>query len=238
MEEFFLSLYFTGYELNIVHHEQVGIAVFIAELGVFTALDGVYQLVGEFITLDVNDAVVLTGALELVADGIEQVSLAKAGAAVNEKGIIGARGLARYGLCRGVGELVGGAYNEAVKGEAGIIEGIHAGFYLACVVGILIVGKNHYFKVAAAEYFLQGLFYAVKVNIEDNVAAEFRRTVKDEHALLKLNEFAIAEPGIHSRNGKIFFKKRKHGAPNFGGRVHIFRPFLYIRYTLNYSNTL
>ena len=86
MEKFLLRGVLARDELDIVHEKEVGVAVFVTELEVLAAADGVDQLVCELVALDVDDVIVRVLALDLVGDGIEQVRLAEAGLAVDEQG--------------------------------------------------------------------------------------------------------------------------------------------------------
>ena len=58
MEKFLLRGVLACDELDIVHEEEVGVAVFVTELEVLAAADGVDQLVCELVALDVDDVIV------------------------------------------------------------------------------------------------------------------------------------------------------------------------------------
>ena len=57
MEEFLLGAFLTGDKLHVIDEEQIRFPVFTAEFDIFTALDSGDQLVGELVTLDVDDVV-------------------------------------------------------------------------------------------------------------------------------------------------------------------------------------
>ena len=59
-------------------------------------------------------------ALDLVADGLHQVGLAHADAAIQEERVVGLRRTLRDRLAGGVGELVAAADDEGVEGVARI----------------------------------------------------------------------------------------------------------------------
>ena len=58
--------------------------------------------------------------LDLVPDGLHQVGLAHANAAIQEQRVVGLRGTLRDGLAGRMGELVAAADHEGVKGVARI----------------------------------------------------------------------------------------------------------------------
>ena len=55
MEELFLGLLLAGNELNVIHQEQIGLTILFPHLCGFAFANGVNQLVGQVITLDVGD---------------------------------------------------------------------------------------------------------------------------------------------------------------------------------------
>ena len=115
MEKFLLRGVLARDELNIVHEEEVGVAVFVTELEVLAAADGVDQLVCELVALDVDDVIVRVLALDLVGDGIEQVRLAEAGLAIDEQGVIGVGGVIRDGAGGGKRVLVRRTDDEFIE---------------------------------------------------------------------------------------------------------------------------
>ena len=116
MEEFLLGLGLAGDELHVVHQQDVRVPVFVVEFQLFALADGLDQGVGKIVALDVDDlgaAVVLADA---VGDGVDQVGLAQARVAVDQKGIVGFRRRVGHGPGGGVGKLVGFAHHEVFKG--------------------------------------------------------------------------------------------------------------------------
>ena len=135
-------------EVDIVDEQNVAGAVLVAELGHGLAGHGVDHLVGEVLALDVDDPHVGDLLLQLVGDGVEQVGLTQTAGAVDEERIVGLGGAVGHGDTGGVGELIGGAYDEVVKGvleieggeggaDAGGLEGILLG------VRLLLSGLCH-----------------------------------------------------------------------------------------------
>lgn len=86
MEKFLLRRFLAGDKLDIVDEEQVGIAVFIAELIVPALLQGGNQLVCKLIALDIDDIIAGVVLMHDAGDGVKQVRFAKAGRAVNKRG--------------------------------------------------------------------------------------------------------------------------------------------------------
>ena len=117
MEELLLGLYLAGDELDIVHQQNIRLAVFLPELRVAVFPDGGDQLVGEVVALDVHDAGVRPLLAQGVGDGVQQVGLAQSAVAVDEQGVVVLAGLLRHGLGRGKGQLVLGSHHIRLEGE-------------------------------------------------------------------------------------------------------------------------
>ena len=112
-------------ELDVVDQEDVDLAVAALEAlhaaVVLVAIAYAGDEVGdEDLGVDVLDADPRVEGLGVVADGVQEVRLAQAGAAVDEQGVVGAgRGLG-HGQCGGVGEAVGGSGDVGVEGVSRI----------------------------------------------------------------------------------------------------------------------
>ena len=126
VEKFLLGADLAGDELDIVHQQQVGHAVFFPEGSYIAPLDGADQLVGEIVALDIDDAVGRAGAGDVTGDGIEKVGFAQTGLAVDKQGVIGTGRFLRYGIGGRMGKLVAAAHDEALKSVVGI-DGIFVG---------------------------------------------------------------------------------------------------------------
>ena len=92
VEELLLRALLAGEELDVVDQQHVDVAEPVAEAGHLVVADGVDHLVGELLTGDVADGGVRLAALHVVADGMHQVGLAHADAAVEEERVVGLRG--------------------------------------------------------------------------------------------------------------------------------------------------
>ena len=117
MEEFVLYLLLAGYELHIVHQQQVRFPIFGTELAAPAGTDQLDEFVDEIVALDVDDLGVLIVPADNVGNGIEQMSLTKAGISVDQQGVIVLSRVLRHSLRGGVGQLVAGAYHEGIKGK-------------------------------------------------------------------------------------------------------------------------
>src|SRR5208282_3226944 len=91
VEELFLGALFLRQELDVVNQEHIHGPEFIAEADHFVVAERVDHLVGKLLARDVTDGGLRRPALDLVADGLHQVSLAHAGAAVEEERVVGFR---------------------------------------------------------------------------------------------------------------------------------------------------
>ena len=113
MEKLLLRRVASGDELNVVYAEDIGGAVFVAELRGGLLGNRVDHLVGEVLALQIENPELGAGLLYVIGDSVEQVGLADAARTVDEERVIGvgigvrlAGGLVRDGDRGGVGELV------------------------------------------------------------------------------------------------------------------------------------
>ena len=112
-------------ELDIVEHQHVHVAEAVAEFDVLVVLDGGDQLIGEHLAGQVEHAHVRKVILDEVADGVHQVRLAQAHAAVEEQRVVGHARRLRDGQRGRVRKAVGRADDERVK--RGLrVERVHA----------------------------------------------------------------------------------------------------------------
>ena len=112
-------------ELDVVDQEDVDLAVAALETlhtaVVLVPVAHAGDEVGdEDLGVDVLDADPRVEGLGVVADGVQEVRLAQAGAAVDEQGVVGTgRGLG-HGQRGGVGEAIGGPGDVGVEGVSRI----------------------------------------------------------------------------------------------------------------------
>ena len=77
VEEFLLGAFLAADELDIVHQQYIGAAVLVVEFVGGIVLDGIDDLVGELLTLDVDAVVIGVVLLDLAHDGEHQVGFAQ-----------------------------------------------------------------------------------------------------------------------------------------------------------------
>ena len=106
VEELFLRPLLVGDELDVVDEQQVDPPVAGAELVDLALLDRGDELVGELLAGRVDDALARELGDDLVADGVHQVGLAEAHAAVQEERVVG--------VARALGDRQAGRVREAV----------------------------------------------------------------------------------------------------------------------------
>ena len=103
-----------------VDEEQVHRAIALAELRGLVVANGADQFVGELLGGQVLDADLGMAVRQAMPDGVEQVGLAEADAAVDEERIVGRGGVLGHGQAGGLGELVGRADDERLERVPGI----------------------------------------------------------------------------------------------------------------------
>jgi hypothetical protein len=81
---------------------------------------GLHETVHELLSGQIKDAQVGAADVQLMRDGVHQVRLAKADAAVQEQRVEGHRAALGHTAGGGMGKLIRFADDKAVKGEAGI----------------------------------------------------------------------------------------------------------------------
>src|SRR6185312_651034 len=116
VEELFLGAFLLGQELDIVHQQYIHAPELVAEADHLVVTQRVDHLVGELLTGDVADGRLGLAPLDLVSDGLHEMGLAHAHAAVEEERVVGLRWTFRYRLAGGVRKLVAAADYECVKG--------------------------------------------------------------------------------------------------------------------------
>jgi hypothetical protein len=120
VEELLLRALFAGQELDVVDEQHVHVPVFVPERQHLGVLDRVDHLVHEPLGRHVRDARAGARAQRGVADGLQQVRLAEAGAAEDEQRVVDAARVLGDGEAGGVREAVAAADDEAVERQAWI----------------------------------------------------------------------------------------------------------------------
>ena len=113
VEHLFLGAFLAGNELDIVDQQHVRRAILFAELGHVLRADRLDELVGEGLGGDITDGAPLLQAV--VPDGMQEVGLAQANAAVNKERIIMAAGVLRDGDGGRVSQAIAGTDDERVE---------------------------------------------------------------------------------------------------------------------------
>ncbi len=88
VEELLLGAFLAGDELDVVDQQDVDAPVALAELLGLLSADRVDELVGELLARRVGDPLLRVARQDRVPDGVHQVRLAEATAAVDEQGVI------------------------------------------------------------------------------------------------------------------------------------------------------
>src|SRR6202012_3465692 len=115
VEELVLRALLGSEELNVIDEQHIHAAVLVAEAGHLLVAYVGDHLVGELLARDVADGRLRLTALYLVPDSVHEVRLAETDATVEEERVVGLRRAFGDRFCRGPGELVSGAGDEAVE---------------------------------------------------------------------------------------------------------------------------
>ena len=218
MEHLLLGRVPAGDELHVVHQEHVGAPVFLPEFGVAALADGLDQLVGEGVALDVHHLIVRVVVVDGVGDGVQQMGLAQAGLAVDEQGVIALPGIVCHGPGGGVGELVGGAHHEALEGvllcpgeEAALLggfQGVH-----------LPLGEDNHVEIGGKQL-VQGVLDEWNIAGCDDVPLEPGGAVQDEAVFVQRHGAGVVKPGIDGGGSHIGLHQLNDLRPDLSSRVH------------------
>ena len=115
VEELLLGALFVHQELDVVHQQDIHVAIFVAEASHLAVAQRVDHVVGEALAGYIADGLFRLALLDLVPDRLHQVGLAHADAAVEEERIVSLGGMLADGAGRGVGKLIAGAGDEIVE---------------------------------------------------------------------------------------------------------------------------
>ena len=216
MEKFLLGGFLTGDKLNIIHQEQIRFPVFGAEFDIFTVFNGVNQLVGELVALDVDNVGVGIFLADAVGNGVQQMGLANAGRAIEKQRVVHlTRGLAD-GNGSGMGKPVGGAHHKIVKGKLGVKIHRRGRSTLIFPGGQLFVAEHQQLGVGIENLF-QGVMDVVGAAAADDLPAEVRGGIENQIVLIQLHHLGIVEPGRHGNGAQAFFHMAQHLGPDVGG---------------------
>ena len=115
VEELLLGTFLTLQELDVIHHEDVQVAVPALERFLPVIAHGVDVVIREFFRRHIFNTQIRLQHAGVVASRVEQVRLAQAGAAPNEQRVVRTGGGFRHCDSRTVGKAVGGTNNKILK---------------------------------------------------------------------------------------------------------------------------
>ena len=204
-----------GDELHVVHEKHVRAPVFLPEFGVAPLPDGLDELVGEGVALDVDHFIVRVVVVDGVGDGVKQVGLAQAGLAVDEQGVIAVARVVGHRPGGGVGKFVGRAHHEPLEGillragEKAALGGLLIGVQLA-------LGEDHHVEVGG-EQLVEGFLDEGDIPGGDDVPFEACGGVEDEAVLLQGDGGGVVEPGVDGGGGHVGLHQLQHLGPDVCG---------------------
>ena len=218
MEHLLLGGVPAGDELHVVHEEHVGAPVLLPELRVAPLSDGLDELVGEGVPLDVDHLVLRVVFVDGVGDGVQQVGLAQTGLPIDEQGVIALARVVGHRPGGGVGKFVGGAHHEALEGVL-LGAGEEIVLLRLAVLVQLPLGEHHHVHVAG-EQLPQGGLDLPHVAGGDDVPLEAGGRVEDETVVLQGDSGGVVKPGVDGGGGHIRLHQSDDLGPDIGGRIH------------------
>ena len=219
MEHLLLGGVPAGDELHVVHEEHVGAPVLLPELRVAPLSDGLDELVGEGVPLDVDHLVLRVVFVDGVGDGVQQVGLAQTGLPIDEQGVIALARVVGHRPGGGVGKFVGGAHHEALEGVL-LGAGEEVVFFRLLLILIQFsLGKNSHLHITGEQVPQGGLDFG-DIAGGDDVPLEAGGRVEDEAVVLQGDGGGVVEPGIDGGGSHIGLHQSDDLGPDIGGRIH------------------
>ena len=120
VEELFLRLRLVGEELDVVHKEDVDIAVAALEVCGFVVANRVDELVGELFGADVAHLGPGEEGPRVVTDGVQEVGFSQSAIAIDEERVVGLGGSLGNGNGSRVGEAVARSDDERLEHVLGV----------------------------------------------------------------------------------------------------------------------
>ena len=157
--------------------------------------------------------------VDLVGDGVQQVGLAQAGLAVDEQGVVGLGGPLGHRLGRRVGEFVGRAHHEPLKGVLlGARQKDIVGFFLAEVLQ-LALSQDYHLEVGGEEL-VERLLDHGQIAGHNDVPLEVGGGVEHKPVGVQRHGGGVVKPGVDLGGRHIKKKKREHLGPDIGREIH------------------
>ena len=158
MEKFFLCRFLSYNKLDIIDKKYIDISVFFAEFGhsgVISVTDRLDQLICKFFAGNIQNLTVFIMLNNVMSDGMHKVGLAKSGASVDKKRIVGiSRRFCNRKGCR-LGKFIVVTDDKGIKN----IFGIQMSFFAAavnvrhcCRCGCIIIRRNFFFRGLVRRY--------------------------------------------------------------------------------------
>ena len=194
-----------GDDLNIVDQQYVHIAVFFAERGVLTRLNGRNQLVHKGFAGYVIDAHVGVGLQHIVADGVHQVRFAQPHAAVDEQRVVRLGRSFGHSQAGCVRKAVAVAHHKGIKGVLGVQKrrkGLH--IRRGALVGFALGRGKQLYMQRPGGGLRQGSLKQGAVALADKIMVEIRRGLQYAGIAAQLNRRKRAfDKGIVAHLGNL-----------------------------------
>ena len=203
MEEFFLSCFLVGDELDIVNEEEIHISVFLAKLLGGALFYGADHFVGKIVALHIG---YLGGRVIFVNGGAnrqKEMCFSETGVSVYEKGVIGfAAGIFCSAQGGRVSVLIAFSYDKVIESVA-----VHLGkgvavLDLVAVFVYLFAGKNNKLKIAGEKVTESGADTVAEA-LGYYSLLEGGGSMDNKFSFFKLNGSAVGKPGVYCRACKL-----------------------------------
>jgi len=219
VEEFLLRLRFAADELNIVHEQNVRLAVALMKRHRGALRDRIDELVGKIVSLYIDNVHFGIVAVNLVADRVKQMGFTQSRVAVDQQGIVFAGRMVRHRLRRGVRKLVGGTDNKRFKRVFIVAAAGKDSVDDRILVGVVVRSDDAHLQ-RRSEYLLKGVAKAVHVKIFDRLLVKDVRYTKYRGSGLHFDRFDPRDPGFICGFCKFLPQMLTNQLPRFLKRFH------------------
>ena len=222
MKHLLLRTLLTGDKLHIVHQKHVSEPVFFPKLLISALPNGLNELIGEGVPLDVENPKFRVRGVELVGDGVEQMGLAQSRLSVDKQGIVGLPWPVGHREGGGVGELVGGPHHEPLEGI--LLRTRHKGIPGALALLLQLALAQHDHLEVSGKELPQGLLNGGEVAGEDNIPLKVGGCVEHEAVFVQGDGACVVKPGVNGGGGHIPLHEREYLRPDIGWQIHTGAP--------------
>ena len=233
MEELLLGALLVRQDVDVVHHKDINVPVFLPELLDIAVFERSDEVVDERLARQEQDAGLGVVVEDRAAHRLQQVGLAQADVAVDKEGVVVAAGRLGDPHCGGVCKAVAGPNHVLVERVVGIEDDVRRGQqaralhrmghelagWLRCALTRGALDRqfgvdNDVNLGVGADHTLGGPLNVRCIVVEQPVAGEIVLDGQHQVGALTFTQRGLLEPGVKGRVRDELFERRAHQIPN------------------------